>query len=133
MKKVVTVFQGSDPEPIRHQVAEVPPVRPVVDEYRLHRLTCTRCRTSTRATPPPGVPQGPFDPRLRAILNVLAGGDRPGKRPIRRLAFDLLGPTISVGMIARLERQAAAELEAPVEELRDHVRRAFVAHIDETS
>jgi transposase len=36
-------------------------------------------------------------------------------------------------MIARLERQAAAELEAPVEELRDHVRQAAVAHIDETS
>src|SRR4051812_49764629 len=27
---------GDDPEPIRHQVAEVPPVRPVEDEYRLH-------------------------------------------------------------------------------------------------
>src|SRR5205823_12724651 len=33
-------LQGDDPEPIRHQVAEVPPIRPVVDEYRLHRLTC---------------------------------------------------------------------------------------------
>jgi transposase len=41
---------GDDPEPIRHQVAEVPPVLPVVDEYRLHRLKCPRCRTSTCAT-----------------------------------------------------------------------------------
>jgi transposase len=126
-------LQGNDPEPIRHQVAELPPVQPVVDEYRLHRLTCPRCRTSTCATLPPGVPQGSFGPRLRAILSVLAGGYRLGKRPIRQLAFDLLGLTISVGMIVRLERQAAAELEAPVEELRDHVRQAAVAHIDETS
>jgi len=126
-------LQGNDPEPIRHQVAEVPPVQPTVDEYRLHRLTCPRCRTSTCATLPPGVPKGSFGPRLRAILSVLAGGYRLGKRPIRRLASDLLGLTISVGMIARLERQAAAELEAPVEELRDHVRQAAVAHIDETS
>ena len=126
-------LQGDDPEPIRHQVAEVPPVQPTVDEYRLHRLTCPRCRTSTCATLPPGVPKGSFGPRLRAILSVLAGGYRLGKRPIRRLASDLLGLTISVGMIARLERQAAAELEAPVEELRDHVRQAAVAHIDETS
>jgi transposase len=126
-------LQGDDPEPIRHQVAEVPPVQPTVDEYRLHRLTCPRCRTSTCATLPPGVPQGSFGPRLRAILSVLAGGYRLGKRPIRRLASDLLGLTISVGMIARLERQAAAELEAPVEELREYVRTAAVAHIDETS
>src|SRR5436305_3208127 len=121
---------GDDPEPIRHQVAEVPPVRPVVDEYRLHRLHCPRCRTSTCAALPVGVPTGAFGPRLRAILSVLAGGYRLGKRPIRQLAFDLLGLTISVGMIARLERQAAVELEAPVEALRDHVREAAVAHID---
>jgi transposase len=124
---------GDDPEPIRHQVAEVPPVLPVVDEYRLHRLACSRCRTSTCATLPPGVPRGAFGPRLRAILSVLAGGYRLGKRPIRQLAFDLLGLSISVGMICRLERQAADDLEAPVEGLRDHVRQAAVAHIDETS
>ncbi len=124
---------GDDPEPIRHQVAEVPPVIPVVDEYRLHRLKCPRCRTSTCATLPPGVPQGAFGPRLRAILSVMAGAYRLGKRPIRQLAFDLLGLSISVGMICRLERQAAAELEAPVEGLREYVREAAVAHIDETS
>src|SRR4051795_6423719 len=127
------VLQGDDPEPIRHQVAEVPPVRPTVDEYRLHRLTCPRCRTSTCATLPPGVPRGAFGPRLRAILSVLAGGYRLGKRPIRRLAFDLLGLSISVGMICRLERLSADELEAPVEQPRQYVREAPVAHIDETS
>ena len=126
-------LQGDDPEPIRHQVAELPPVRPTVDEYRLHRLACPRCRTSTCATLPVGVPQGAFGPRLRAIKSVLAGGDRPGKRPIRRLALDLLGLSISVGMICRLERQSADELKAPVEELRAYVRQAAVAHIDETS
>src|SRR3954447_5566346 len=126
-------LQGNDPEPIRHQVAELPPVRPTVDEYRLHRLTCPHCRTSTCATLPPGVPRGSFGPRLRAILSVLAGGYRLGKRPVRQLAFDLLGLTISVGMICRLERQSADELEAPVEELREYVREAAVAHIDETS
>jgi transposase len=126
-------LQGNDSEPIRHQVAELPPVHPVVDEYRLHRLTCPRCRTSTCATLPPGVPRGAFGPRLRAILSVLAGGYRLGKRPIRQLAFDLLGLTISIGMICRLERQSADELEAPVEELREYVREANVTHIDETS
>lgn len=61
------VLQGDDPEPIRHQVAEVPPVTPAVDEYRLHRLVCPRCRTSTCATRARGVPAGAFVPRLRAI------------------------------------------------------------------
>src|SRR4051812_12438977 len=124
---------GDDPEPIRHQVAEVPPVLPVVDEYRLHRLKCPRCRTSTCATLPPGVPTGAFGPRLRAVLSVLAGAYRLGKRPIRQLASDLLGLSISAGMICGLERQGAADLEAPVGGLREHVRTATSAHIDETS
>jgi transposase len=126
-------LHGDDPEPIRHQVAEVPPIQPVVDEYRLHRLKCPRCGTSTCAVLPPGVPAGAFGPRLRATLSVLAGAYRLGKRPIRQLVHDLLGLSISTGMIARLERQAAAELADPVEELRQHVRNAASAHIAETS
>lgn len=126
-------LHGDDPEPIRHQVAEVPPVTPVVDEYRLHRLVCPRCRASTCAALPPGVPAGAFGPRLRAILSVLAGAYLLGKRPIRQMAHDLLGLSISTGMICRLERQGAAELQAPVGELREHARDAASAHIDETS
>jgi transposase len=126
-------LQGTDPEPLCHQVAELPPVRPVVDEYRLHRLVCPDCGISTCAALPPGVPKGAFGPRLRAILSVLAGAYRLGKRPIRQLVSDLLGLSISIGMIARLERQGAAELETPVEELREHVRAAASVHIDETS
>src|SRR5258708_119910 len=30
-------LQGDDPEPIRHQVAEGPPIQPLVGQYRLHR------------------------------------------------------------------------------------------------
>jgi transposase len=124
---------GDDPEPIRHQVAEVPPIRPAVDAYRLHRLKCPRCRTTTCAKLPPGVPTGAFGPRLRAVLSVLAGAYRLGKRPIRQLASDLLGLSISAGMICRLERQGGAELEAPVAGLREHVRTATSAHSEETS
>jgi hypothetical protein len=35
------------------------------------------------------------------------------------LASDLLGLSISAGMICRLERRAAGDLEAPVDELRE--------------
>ncbi len=126
-------LQGEDPEPLRHQVAELPPVRPEVDEYQLHRLACPRCGKRTCGILPPGVPTGAFGPRLRAVLSVLVGAYRLGKRPVQQLVLDLLGLSISLGMIARLERQGAAELEAPVEELRRHVRDAASAHIDETS
>jgi transposase len=124
---------GHDPEPRRHQVAEVPPFRPVVTEHRLHRRSCPRCGVVTRAGLPVDVPRGGFGPRLRAVLALLAGGYRLGKRPIKQLAADLLGLSISTGMIAKLERQCAADLSAPVAELADAIPDAPVVGIDETS
>jgi len=95
-------LHGDDPQPRRHQVAEIPPVQAEVTEYRLHRLTCTACGTRTCALLPAGVPTGAFGPQLQALLAVLAGGYRLGKRPIRQLAHDLFGLSISTGMVAKL-------------------------------
>jgi transposase len=124
---------GHDPEPRRHQVAEMPPFRPVVTEHRLHRRSCPLCGAATRAGLPDDVPRGGFGPRLRAVLALLAGGYRLGKRPIKQLASDLLGLSISTGMIAKLERQCAADLAAPAAELADAIPDAPVVGIDETS
>jgi transposase len=65
-------------------------------------------------------------------LAVLAGGYRLGKRPIRQLAHDLFGLSISTGMIAKLERSTSDALECPMTELEEHVR-AQPANVDETS
>jgi transposase len=128
-----SALRGDDPEPVRHQVAEIPPVRPDVDEYRLHRLACSCCGTITRAELPAGVPTGPFGPRLRAILAMLAGSYRLAKRPIQQLASDLFGLDISLGMISKLERRAADVLEPVVAEVAAAILAAPSAHIDETS
>src|SRR3954451_6780597 len=126
-------LQGEDPDPLRHQVAEIPPVRPDVDEYRLQRLTCSCCGTATRADLPAGVPTGPFGPRLRAILTMFSGSYRLAKRPIQQLAFDLFGLDISLGMVPKLERQAAEILKPVVAEVAAAIVAAPAAHIDETS
>ena len=62
-----------DPEPFRHQVAELPEIRPEVIEYRLHRLTCPGCGSATRAKLPGDVPRGAFGPRLQAWAGLLRG------------------------------------------------------------
>src|SRR5947209_3017421 len=126
-------LQGEDPDPVRHQVAEIPPVRPDVDEYRLHKLTCSCCRTVTRAELPAGVPTGPFGPRLRAMLAMFAGSYRLAKRPIQQLASDLFGLDVSLGMISKLERRTAEVLEPVVGEVAAAIVAAPSAHIDETS
>src|SRR5262249_58479520 len=78
-RKCGQALSGEDPQPRRHQVAEIPPVQAEVTEYRLHRLVCTACGTPTYASLPGGVPTGAFGPRLLALLAGLARGCRPGR------------------------------------------------------
>ncbi|MDB5350672.1 MAG: hypothetical protein JWN86_1919 [Planctomycetota bacterium] len=125
-------LSGEDSEPLRHQVAELPPIEPEVHEYRLHRLVCRHCNTVTRGALPAGVPRTAFGPRLHAVLSVLTGAYRLSKRQVAQLCSDLLGLTISVGMIAKLERVTADVLEQPVSELAEAVKTAEAANIDET-
>ena len=125
-------LSGHDPEPRRHQVAELPPIEPEVHEYRLHRLSCPHCKTVTCGVLPDGVPCTLFGPRLHAALSVLTGAYRLSKRQVVQLCSDLLGLTISLGMIAKLERITADVLEQPVSALAEEVKTAEAANIDET-
>jgi transposase len=125
-------LSGEDAEPLRHQVAELPPIEPEVHEYRLHRLPCPHCNTVTCGALPDGVPRTAFGPRLHAVLSVLTGAYRLSKRQVAQLCSDLLGLTISVGMIVKLERVTAEVLEQPVADLAEAVKTAEAANIDET-
>lgn len=123
---------SSEPrEPTVHQVAEIPPVEPEVTEHQFHWSICLICGKLTRAPLPDDVPRGQFGPRLTAILSLLSGGYRIGKRGVRQLAQDLFGLTISTGMVCKLQRRAAEALQIPVAELAEHVK-SQNNHVDET-
>jgi len=124
---------GDDPNPLIHQVADLPKIEPIVDQFRLHRLTCPGCGATTCGALPEGVPTGNFSPYTQAVLATLAGAYRLSKRQIQQLASDLFGLSISTGMISKLERQSAEALEAPYQELAAAVHQGDVIHADETS
>jgi transposase len=124
---------GDDPSPLVHQVAELPKIEPLVDEYRLHRLGCPECGATTCAELPAGVPRGCFGPYLQAVPATLAGGYRLSKRQVQQIASDLFGLAIATGMVCKLERQSAVVLEAPYNEVALDVHDAPAASIDDTS
>ncbi len=121
---------GSDPNPLRHQVAELPVVVPDIVEYQLHRLTCPCCHTSTCGALPPEV-KGNFGPRLEATLALLAGRYRLGLRPVVALAADLWGLGISTGMVSKLRQRTAEALLVPWAQVALYVPTQNV-NIDET-
>ena len=66
-------LQGSDAQPLRHQVREVPPVVVEVLEYQLHRVVCGQCGRTTCGTVPAGVPLSGDGPRLTSIVALCTG------------------------------------------------------------
>jgi transposase len=122
---------GNDPDPIRHQVAELPVVVADVVEYQLHRLRCPCCQTSTCGRLPPGA-HGHFGPRLVATLALLAGRYRLGLRPVVEVAADLWGLRLATGMVGKLRGQTAQALELPWVQLALAIRDDNV-NIDETT
>src|SRR3990172_1889892 len=51
---------GEDPQPVRHQVTELPRIEPDVIEYQQPTLTCLACGADTRAAWPAEMPRGSF-------------------------------------------------------------------------
>ncbi|HZC02591.1 MAG TPA: IS66 family transposase [Gammaproteobacteria bacterium] len=124
---------GDDPLPYRHQVVEIPPLRPVVTEYQLHRLTCLCCGETTQAALPLGVPTGVVGPRAQAVAALCTGADRLSKRTTPRVLEDLFGLSVSLGTLSNLEAATTEAVAAPIEAARTYVQAQSSAHLDETS
>jgi transposase len=126
------LLPGEDPQPQRHQVTEIPPRKPAVTEYQLHRLVCPICGAVTRAELPAGVPAGGFGPRVQAITALCTGAYHLSKRATQGVLEDLFGVSMGLGTIANLEQATAQVLAAPVAEALAYVQAQPSAYLDET-
>lgn len=127
-------FIGDEPEagtPVRHQVTEIPPIKPIVTEHRMHAVRCA-CGKKTRADHPDGVPAGQFGPRIIALAALLGGRYRITRREMVAIFKDGFGVAISLGTAQRLCEQASRALEKPFEEVAKAVLAQDVVHADET-
>lgn len=125
------VPEGS--EPVRHQVTDIPVVEPFTDEWRLNFGLCADCGQTTVAELPEGVPQSNFGPALMALVALLTGVYRVGKRGVQQLLSDVFNVAISLGGISNCERHVSEALETPFDEARDHTQQQGFAHADETT
>jgi transposase len=126
------LLEGFDPQPARHQVSEVPPVRAEVTEYRRHALTCLGCGALTQAEWPAEMPEGAFGPRARAMIGYLTGRLGVSHRDVVEVMQVLHGLDLSLGSVSAIQRQVSGALAAAVEAAQQFVRRQKLQHVDET-
>lgn len=129
-----TTLAGVDPEPYRHQILEIPKVKTLITEHRFHQLTCPHCQILTSAVRdwPDEVPRSGFGPNLVALVAWLTGRFPLSHRNVREILQVMCGLRISLGMVAKLRREAGRAVKPAVEEARAKVRQASVVNIDET-
>lgn len=123
---------GADPDPVRHQVTEIPPPRAETIEYQVHRLACPACGTVTTPPLPPGVPSGAFGPRLQAIVSLLSGRYQLSDRQVQEALATLFGVDLGLGSVPALKQATSAALAAPVAQAHAYVQGQGQVNVDET-
>jgi transposase len=125
-------LSGSDPEPLRHQVWELPEIKPHVTEYQRHRLECRRCGETTCAPLPAGVPPGQSGPRLMAFTALLMAYYRQSKRRTAEFLATLLGQPCSAALTVKMQTQVTAAVRPAYEELAAQLPNEAHVNGDET-
>jgi transposase len=118
---------------VRHQVWDLPKVEPIVDEYRLHRVTCGVCGETTCAMLPDGVPQGAFGPGVLALAAMLVADGHMSRRKVARVLRDAFGIDISLGALSESEAIVSQAVAPAVEEARVQALAEKVKHVDATT
>lgn len=127
-----TKLSGSDPEPLRHQVWELPEIRPTVTEYQRHRLECPGCGTTTCGALPDGVPTGQSGPRLVALVTLLMAYFRQSKRRVGLFCETVLHTPMSPGLVVKLQNQATAAVRPSYDELAAALPTQTTLNLDES-
>jgi transposase len=126
-------LSGSDAEPLRHQVWELPEIKAQVTEYQRHRLACPSCGETTCAELPAGVPQGQSGPRLMAFTALLMAFYRQSKRRTAEFLRTLLGQPCCPALTVKIQNQVTAALRPSYEALAAELPRQEQLSIDETA
>lgn len=124
-------LSGADPEPLRHQVWELPEIQPIVTEYQQHRLVCS-CGCSTCGELPAGVPSGQAGPRLIAFTALLMACFRQSKRRAAQFLSMILNQPASAGWMVNLQNRAAEAIAPAYQELAEQLPSQRVLHGDES-
>jgi len=107
---------GTDDQPLRHQVWELPQIQPIITEYQQHRLTCS-CGTTTCGVLPAGVPSGQSGPRLIAFTATLMAHFRQSKHRAALFISSVLNIPCCPSLTVKHQRIATQALRKTYDEL----------------
>jgi transposase len=117
----------------RHQIADLPAIKPTVTEHRACDCRCTRCGTITKRSIPEKETKSAFGPNVHALVGILASRFHLSRAGLQECMEEIFGLSICVGTIQHMLEGVGRALEAPYHEALQALRQAPVRYFDETT
>jgi len=123
-----------DVAPLRRtQVWELPPIEPIITEYRQHTVCCPQCRHLVTAELPADAPPGACGPRATALMALLRGRYRLSLDDVVEFLADVCQLPLGSASVVRGCGRVSAAL-APVDAaIQEAVQTQPQVNVDETS
>jgi transposase len=113
---------------------ELPPIKPIVTQVRLHGGTCPHCGAVFTARPPPGLePGSPFGSSIEALAVYLHHCQAISFERLSALFLDIFGLTISEGALANLFKRVKPRFDERALAIKQRVLVSPIVCSDETS
>jgi len=119
--------------PERHQVSELPQMKPRITEHQACNRRCKRCGNTTRGFIPAATKQSAFGPRIHALASLFTARYQLSRSDATECFEQIFGLPISRGGIQRLIESVAQALEPAYADALEALRLASVRYFDETS
>jgi transposase len=114
---------------VAHQNVEIPVIKPIITEYRLHHKSCVVCKKQYKATLDSTKLLGQH---AEVIISSLGGFFNNSKRDIQSILSQIFNIDISLGLISNTESRVSDALEREYNQLIDIAHKSKSLHMDET-
>ena len=113
-----------------HQRLEIPPIKPIVTEYKLCEKVCTDCSKKYKARLSSYKLLGS---NSEAIITSLSGYFNNSKREVQQILKSIFNLDLSLGLISTTEGRVSDKLKYKYYELLTQAEESSYLHFDETS
>jgi hypothetical protein len=114
-------------------VWELPPIEPIIGEYRQHTVCCPACQQLVTAELPTDAPPGAFGPRATALMALLRGRFRLRLAEVVEFLSDVCQMPLGSASVVRACARVSAAL-APIDAaIQETVQMQSHRNVDATS
>jgi transposase len=117
----------------RHQVIDIPPIKPIVREAHRYRVICPCCKKQQTADYVSGFEKGrKFGANLEGLVVYLHSAHPLSYERVQRQLKDICGLSMSLGAVQNVVNRAQSKVEQAAQVIREQLKQAPVVGSDET-